>query len=84
MLACIQSQPPLFTAPRSVQIPPEAVAFGIRKNGLIMSVNIVMQRMTSDTSLQQLFSGREFLLSLKTVLEVLLNVHLQELLAGKS
>jgi hypothetical protein len=40
--------------------------------------------MTSDTNIQQLFSGREFLLSLKTVLEVLLNVHLQELLAGKS
>jgi hypothetical protein len=40
--------------------------------------------MTSKTNLQQLFSGREYLLSLKTILEVLLNVHLQELLAGKS
>jgi len=47
MLACIQSQPQLCTAPRSVQAPPEAVAFGIRKNGLIMSVNIVMQRVGS-------------------------------------
>jgi hypothetical protein len=40
--------------------------------------------MTSETNVQQLFSGRVFLLSLKTVLEVLLNVHLQELLAEKS